>query len=107
MLCYFALSFCNLLRRALEGTYLFIRSQNVIQWKNLSTHTITSSKELDQSYIVAFTIEVSLAKTPSQFTLRQHNHKQQLLVKRRLHFCLANTVRHLSMTWVSLVLIRK
>lgn len=59
------------------------------------------------SYLLAFSIEMSHAQTPSQLTLWQHNHKQLLLVKRRLHFCLANTVRHFSMNWSSLVLVRE
>lgn len=59
------------------------------------------------SYLLVFTIGVSHAQTPSQFALRQHNHKQLLLVKRRLHFCLANTVRHLSKTWASLDLVKR
>lgn len=64
-------------------------------FQELSTHTITSSKEDFQRYEVIFfriyNWSVSHAQTPSQFALRQHNHKQLLLVK-RLHLFVWQTL---------------
>lgn len=115
------ISHCSLLSCISSLWYFFFlhsvrktlhRQPNFIEWNTIQgpvhphRHVIKGGFSALGSFpfsIYNWSESCSGSQTPSQFALRHYNHKQLLLLKSRLHFCLANTGRHLSAMWIPLL----